>query len=249
MPDIYLEVLEPALREVGHRWAMGALNVAEEHYATAVAQSILDGLGPAAAARARRTGGWRSSPARPRSCTRSARAWSPTSSRPTAGRCCCSARARPRSDLRGAGRVRAARPRRALDRDRRRARRRRRGARRAGRARARARASSPAASSGRPRRARAALEFGADLVIQDPRELVATLHAADPAARRGRARPRRSRRNDHCVPSGRPVASRRGRDDHVPALRVDASCSRCAARPRAPTSCVVELRCSDCMTG
>jgi methanogenic corrinoid protein MtbC1 len=44
IPDIYLEVLEPALREVGHRWAMGALNVAEEHYATAVAQSILDGL-------------------------------------------------------------------------------------------------------------------------------------------------------------------------------------------------------------
>jgi len=44
IPDIYLEMLEPALREVGHRWAMGALNVAEEHYATAVAQSILDGL-------------------------------------------------------------------------------------------------------------------------------------------------------------------------------------------------------------
>ena len=37
-------MLEPALREVGHRWAMGALNVAEEHYATAIAQSILDGL-------------------------------------------------------------------------------------------------------------------------------------------------------------------------------------------------------------
>jgi methanogenic corrinoid protein MtbC1 len=44
IPDIYLEMLEPALREVGHRWAIGALNVAEEHYATAVAQSILDGL-------------------------------------------------------------------------------------------------------------------------------------------------------------------------------------------------------------
>jgi len=45
VPDIYLGVLEPALREVGHRWALGAINVAEEHYATAVAQSILDGLG------------------------------------------------------------------------------------------------------------------------------------------------------------------------------------------------------------
>ena len=38
------EVLQPAMREVGHRWAMGQLNVAEEHYATAIAQSILDGL-------------------------------------------------------------------------------------------------------------------------------------------------------------------------------------------------------------
>jgi methanogenic corrinoid protein MtbC1 len=44
IPDIYLEILQPALSEVGHRWAMGALNIAEEHYATAVAQSILDGL-------------------------------------------------------------------------------------------------------------------------------------------------------------------------------------------------------------
>jgi methanogenic corrinoid protein MtbC1 len=45
IPDIYLGVLDPAMQEVGHRWAMGVLNVAEEHYATAVAQSILDGLG------------------------------------------------------------------------------------------------------------------------------------------------------------------------------------------------------------
>jgi methanogenic corrinoid protein MtbC1 len=44
IPDAYLELLVPALREVGHRWAMGTLNVAEEHYATAVAESILDGL-------------------------------------------------------------------------------------------------------------------------------------------------------------------------------------------------------------
>lgn len=44
VPDLYLSVLAPALREVGHRWAMGELNVAEEHYATAIAQSILDGL-------------------------------------------------------------------------------------------------------------------------------------------------------------------------------------------------------------
>jgi methanogenic corrinoid protein MtbC1 len=44
VPDIYLGVLDPALREIGHRWAMGSINIAEEHYATAVAQSILDGL-------------------------------------------------------------------------------------------------------------------------------------------------------------------------------------------------------------
>lgn len=44
VPDLYLAVLDPALREVGHRWAIGAINVAEEHYATAIAQSILDGL-------------------------------------------------------------------------------------------------------------------------------------------------------------------------------------------------------------
>ena len=44
VPDLYLGVLDPALREIGHRWAMGEINVAEEHYATAVAQSILDGL-------------------------------------------------------------------------------------------------------------------------------------------------------------------------------------------------------------
>ncbi len=44
VPDLYLGVLDPVLREIGHRWAMGEINVAEEHYATAVAQSILDGL-------------------------------------------------------------------------------------------------------------------------------------------------------------------------------------------------------------
>jgi methanogenic corrinoid protein MtbC1 len=44
VPDLYLGVLEPAMRAVGHRWAMGEINVAEEHYATVIAQSILDGL-------------------------------------------------------------------------------------------------------------------------------------------------------------------------------------------------------------
>jgi methanogenic corrinoid protein MtbC1 len=42
--DVYLEVLQPALYAIGHDWAMGALNVAEEHYATAVTQQLLDEL-------------------------------------------------------------------------------------------------------------------------------------------------------------------------------------------------------------
>jgi MerR family transcriptional regulator, light-induced transcriptional regulator len=42
--DIYLEVMQPALYEIGHRWALGDLNVAQEHYATTVAQSLLDVL-------------------------------------------------------------------------------------------------------------------------------------------------------------------------------------------------------------
>jgi methanogenic corrinoid protein MtbC1 len=39
--DIYVGVLQPALYEVGHRWAVGDLNVAQEHYATAITQSLL----------------------------------------------------------------------------------------------------------------------------------------------------------------------------------------------------------------
>ena len=96
MPDIYFSVLEPALREIGHRWAIGVLNVAEEHYATAVAQSILDGLSRQLPRR-RATAASRSSPARPKSSMRWACGWSRTSWRPTAGRCCCSAPARPRA--------------------------------------------------------------------------------------------------------------------------------------------------------
>jgi methanogenic corrinoid protein MtbC1 len=42
IPDVYVEVMQPALYEVGHRWALGDLNVAQEHYATVVAQSLLE---------------------------------------------------------------------------------------------------------------------------------------------------------------------------------------------------------------
>jgi MerR family transcriptional regulator, light-induced transcriptional regulator len=39
--DVYLDVLQPALQAVGHEWAMGEANVADEHYATAVTQQLL----------------------------------------------------------------------------------------------------------------------------------------------------------------------------------------------------------------
>jgi methanogenic corrinoid protein MtbC1 len=44
VPDVYLGVLQPALYEIGHRWAVGELSVAEEHYATAIVQSLLETL-------------------------------------------------------------------------------------------------------------------------------------------------------------------------------------------------------------
>jgi len=44
IPDIYLEILQPALYEVGHRWALGELSVAEEHYATALTEQLLHEL-------------------------------------------------------------------------------------------------------------------------------------------------------------------------------------------------------------
>lgn len=45
IPDVYLGVLEPALERVGELWAAGELNVAYEHYATAITQSVLGELG------------------------------------------------------------------------------------------------------------------------------------------------------------------------------------------------------------
>lgn len=39
--DLYAEVLAPALREVGHLWALDELNVAQEHYATSVTQALI----------------------------------------------------------------------------------------------------------------------------------------------------------------------------------------------------------------
>jgi len=44
IPDVYLEILQPALYDIGHRWAVDKLNIAEEHYATAITQRLLDEL-------------------------------------------------------------------------------------------------------------------------------------------------------------------------------------------------------------
>ena len=195
----------PALQEVGHRWAMGALNVAEEHYATAIAQSILDGLSrqlPRAAARraagrghrdaggaarARRADGGRlprgrrlggAAARRGRAGATTSWRWSTTSSR-TWWR----SRPRPRACWtawsRSWARCAAAR---------------------------RARASSPAASCWTRDDGPTALELGADLVVHDPRELVAELHERIPppeADGEHPPRPARGRRR-------RPRAVRRG---------------------------------------
>jgi methanogenic corrinoid protein MtbC1 len=42
--DIYLSVLQPALREVGRLWETGAMTVAQEHLATAITQTIMSRL-------------------------------------------------------------------------------------------------------------------------------------------------------------------------------------------------------------
>jgi methanogenic corrinoid protein MtbC1 len=44
--DLYLEVLAPALEEVGDRWAAGELTVAHEHHASAITQGVLGTLAP-----------------------------------------------------------------------------------------------------------------------------------------------------------------------------------------------------------
>jgi methanogenic corrinoid protein MtbC1 len=46
VPEIYLGVLQPALYEIGRSWAVGGFSIAEEHCATAVTQSVLGMLGP-----------------------------------------------------------------------------------------------------------------------------------------------------------------------------------------------------------
>jgi MerR family transcriptional regulator, light-induced transcriptional regulator len=44
--EVYLGILQPALYEVGQGWAAGELDIAREHYATAVTLTVLGALGP-----------------------------------------------------------------------------------------------------------------------------------------------------------------------------------------------------------
>lgn len=44
--DVYLELLAPALREIGERWAAGTTTVEGEHRATAAAMRVVGRLGP-----------------------------------------------------------------------------------------------------------------------------------------------------------------------------------------------------------
>ncbi|HVB71703.1 MAG TPA: B12-binding domain-containing protein [Acidimicrobiales bacterium] len=45
-PEVYVDVLLPALRAIGERWEQGRLSVADEHRASAVATRIVGRLGP-----------------------------------------------------------------------------------------------------------------------------------------------------------------------------------------------------------
>ncbi len=46
IPEVYLDVFQPALREVGRLWQMNRITVAHEHFATAATQAIMAQLYP-----------------------------------------------------------------------------------------------------------------------------------------------------------------------------------------------------------
>ncbi|MGY0711557.1 cobalamin B12-binding domain-containing protein [Azospirillum argentinense] len=54
VPDLYLHVFQPALREIGRLWQTRAITVAHEHFATAATQAIMGQLYPAIFAAERR---------------------------------------------------------------------------------------------------------------------------------------------------------------------------------------------------
>ncbi len=54
--DVYIDVLAPALRRIGDRWARGSVSVGEEHRATAAARRVVGRVGPRFARRGRGRG-------------------------------------------------------------------------------------------------------------------------------------------------------------------------------------------------
>ena len=54
--EVHTEMLVPALRDIGERWEVGQLTVADEHRATSVALRLLGRLGPIFVARGRHRG-------------------------------------------------------------------------------------------------------------------------------------------------------------------------------------------------
>jgi excisionase family DNA binding protein len=53
---VYTDMIGPALRRIGHRWAEGTITIGEEHIATAVANRLIGRLGPRFARRGRSRG-------------------------------------------------------------------------------------------------------------------------------------------------------------------------------------------------
>jgi excisionase family DNA binding protein len=56
LDEIYLEVISPAMRDIGARWADGELDISVEHRATGIAFRLLGRLGPRFARRGRTRG-------------------------------------------------------------------------------------------------------------------------------------------------------------------------------------------------
>jgi excisionase family DNA binding protein len=54
--DVYVEILGPALHEIGDAWESGAIGIADEHLASSVATSIVGRLGPRFRRRGRHRG-------------------------------------------------------------------------------------------------------------------------------------------------------------------------------------------------